>query len=101
MTNSETRRYLERIHNDLAQRFECFERKVTDRIDKFDDKVDEMGKNCVGCAREFGEISTTARNNAQAMKDHQTGHRWNAGFAATIGGIIVAIATFFVRLFRD
>lgn len=73
--------------------------EVGGRMDRLEKKVDHMTEQCLGCAREFGELSTEVRNQGAAIIEHRKEHRWRMGIAATLGGIIVATIHTIVNLF--
>lgn len=62
------------------------------RVDRIEKKVDGLAENCVGCAREFGQVAEQAKEANRRLDEHTREHRWRMGIAATIGGILVTAA---------
>ena len=86
MTNNEMR-HLERLHDEQ-----------TSRMARIETKLDLVQAKCVGCSREFGALSQQMVGLEKCVTAHKANHRWHAAFAASIAGVIVAIAGFFGRL---
>jgi len=83
MTNNELRRWMNGVRDDLKS-----------RLDRHEGKLDDIQQNCVGCAREFGQLTEQVKAHGEAIDEHKKNHRDNVGLAAVIGGVIVAAIQF-------
>jgi hypothetical protein len=80
MVNNEMRRLKTQLHD-----------QINVRMDRFEKKLDTVIENCGKCAREFGTNGAEIANLKEAHREHLATHRWRAGLAASIGGILVAL----------
>jgi len=90
MNNNELRRWMGGVRDDLNH-----------RLERHETKLDNMQEKCVGCAREFGEMSSTVEAQGKAIEEHRKEHRDRTGLAALIGGLVVAALQFIWNLVRN
>lgn len=73
-------------------------RKVDDRLERMESKLDDIGKERMAEARESGENSAKVKSLEEFKVQHLDDHRWL--WRAIVGACIAAAGSVIVALFR-
>ena len=73
-------------------------RKVDDRLERMENKLDDIGKERMAEAREAGENTAKVEALEEFKAQHLDDHRWL--WRAIVGACIAAVGSVIVALFR-